>query len=326
MNEKTTKKIKKKVLEFFFAVLLLLGVCIYDTYIADESILNLKSYVEEFETLFREEEVTENEEEIKPVVNTNNNLKISYIDVGQADSILLEQNNEYMLVDAGNNEDGRLLVNYFNELGITKFKYVIGTHAHEDHIGGMDDIIKNFEIEHFYMPDVITTTKTFEDVLDNLLDKKIEFETPNIGEVLPFGESTIDVLYVGKDKADLNNTSIVFKLTYKDKRFLFTGDATSVTEKILLNNNVDLKSDVLKVGHHGSQYSSTAAFLKAVSPSYAVISVGKGNVYDHPKQITLDKLQKLQIITYRTDLNGTIVLTTDGKNINFNNIQTNTNG
>lgn len=326
MNEKTTKKIKKKALEFFFAVLLLLGVCIYDTYIADESILNLKSYVEEFETLFREEEVTENEEEIKPVVNTNNNLKISYIDVGQADSILLEQDNEYMLVDAGNNEDGRLLVNYFNELGITKFKYVIGTHAHEDHIGGMDDIIKNFEIEHFYMPDVITTTKTFEDVLDNLLDKKIKFETPNIGEVLPFGESTIDVLYVGKDKADLNNTSIVFKLTYKDKRFLFTGDATSVTEKILLNNNVDLKSDVLKVGHHGSQYSSTAAFLKAVNPKYAVISVGKGNVYDHPKQITLDKLQKLQIITYRTDLNGTIILTTDGKNINFNNIQTNTNG
>ena len=251
---------------------------------------------------------------------------IHFVDVGQGDCILISKNNEHVLIDAGNNEDGPLLVEYFKELGIKKFKYVIGTHAHEDHIGGIDNVINNFELGHYYMPDVITTTKTFEDVLDALLAKKKAFETPNIGDKFKLSDTEFEVLYLGDDKSDLNNTSIVLKLTYKNTTYLFMGDATSTVEKILINEGKDLKSDVLKVGHHGSQYSSTATFLKQVSPRYAVIQVGQDNDYGHPKQVTMDKLEKLKTLTYRTDKHGTIILTSDGDNISFETIKTNTNG
>ena len=274
-------------------------------------------------TYFYEEYFQEDTTKVK--INPNN-LVIHFVDVGQGDCILIGQNNEYVLIDAGNNEDGQLLVEYFKELGVKKFKYVIGTHAHEDHIGGLDDIIENFTIENFYMPEVITTTKTFEDVLDALLKKQKAFDTPKIGDKFKLNDLEFEVLYLGTDKSDLNDTSIVLKLTYKNTTYLFMGDATSKVEKILINEGKDLSSDVLKVGHHGSQYSSTATFLKKVNPSYAVIQVGQDNEYDHPKQVTLDKLNKLNTLTYRTDEQGTIILTSDGENITFETIKTNTNG
>ena len=137
-----------------------------------------------------------NEHDKKPVADDiknrqvdiadESNLKVYFIDVGQADAALIFQSNEYMLIDAGNNEDGPKLVSYFKSLGITKFKIVIATHAHEDHIGGMDDIINNFTIENFYMPDKITTTKTFEDVLDALEKNKVTFKTPTVNDKLSF--------------------------------------------------------------------------------------------------------------------------------------------
>lgn len=303
------KRTKNKLLKIFLVLIIMLCTYIYEEYFLEEKTNNEVEYRQE-----------------KEVVSNPNNLIIHYVDVGQGDCILIGQNNEYVLIDAGNNEDGELLVDYFKQLGIEKFKYVIGTHAHEDHIGGIDNIINNFELEHFYMPDVITTTKTFEDVLDALLAKKKAFETPNIGDTFKLNDASFEVLYLGKDKSDLNNTSIVLKLTFKNTTYLFMGDATSKVEKILLDNKANLKSDVLKVGHHGSQYSSTAAFLKQVSPSYAVIQVGENNDYDHPKEITLNKLEKLKTLTYRTDKHDTIILTSDGENISFETIKTNTNG
>lgn len=262
---------------------------------------------------------------VKQTINVDgDNLKIYFVDVGQADCILINDNNEHSLIDAGNNEDGEKLVKYFKDLGVSGFKYVFGTHAHEDHIGGMDDIINNFNIEHFYMPDAITTTKTFEDVLDALGNKGIAFETPNEDDVLKFGDTSISILHVGRDKNDLNDTSIVLKLTYNDTSYLFMGDATSSVEKEILDK--DLESDVLKVGHHGSQYSSTAAFLKKVSPKYAIIEVGANNTYNHPREVTLKKLESLGTKIYRTDLDGTIILTSDGKNITFSTEKTDTNG
>ena len=303
------KRTKNKLLKIFLVLIIMLCTYIYEEYFPEEKTNNEVEYRQE-----------------KDVVSNPNNLIIHYVDVGQGDCILIGQNNEYVLIDAGNNEDGELLVDYFKQLGIEKFKYVIGTHAHEDHIGGIDNIINNFELEHFYMPDVITTTKTFEDVLDALLAKRKAFETPNIGDTFKLNDASFEVLYLGKDKSDLNNTSIVLKLTFKNTTYLFMGDATSKVEKILLDNKANLKSDVLKVGHHGSQYSSTPAFLKQVSPSYAVIQVGENNDYDHPKQITLNKLEKIKTLTYRTDKHGTIILTSDGDNISFETIKTNTNG
>ena len=305
MKEKTRNQIAK----FIFVLIITFCVYLYEEYVNVESV---------------ETKVEHREEE--SIKLDSNNLTIQFIDVGQGDCILINQNEDYMLIDAGNNEDGELLVNYFKDLGIKKFNYVIGTHAHEDHIGGLDNIINNFDIGKFYMPDVITTTKTFEDVLDALLEKNKAFDTPSIGKEFKLQDLDFKVLYVGNDKSDLNNTSIVLKMTYKDTTYLFMGDATDKVEKILIDDGVDLKSDVLKVGHHGSQYSTTSNFLKKVSPSYAVIQVGKDNTYDHPKQITLDKLQKLNVMTYRNDIDGTIILTSDGNNINFKTMKTNTNG
>ena len=303
------KKTKNKIMKFLLIVVIAICTYLYETYFTEPTTEQVVEY--------RQEEIVK----IDP-----NNLVIHFIDVGQGDSILISKNNEHVLIDAGNNEDGALLVEYFKELGIKKFKYIVGTHAHEDHIGGIDNVINNFDLDHYYMPDVITTTKTFEDVLDALLAKEQAFETPNIGDKFKINDAEFEVLYLGKDKSDLNNTSIVLKLTYKNTSYLFMGDATDKVEKILINEGKDLESDVLKVGHHGSQYSSTAAFLKKVNPKYAVIQVGENNDYDHPRQITLDKLEKLKTITYRTDKHGTIVLTSDGENISFETIKTNTNG
>lgn len=274
-------------------------------------------------TLLSNDEITiEKEENKKTDSNNTDVVKVEYIDVGQADAILIENNKKYMLIDAGNNEDGDLLVNYFKDKNITDFEYVVATHPHEDHIGGMDNIIKNFNIKNYYMPDCYTTTKTFEELLDALEEKNLSFETPDIDSEFLLGDALFKVLYTGTDKRDLNNTSIVLRMTYKDVSFMFTGDATNVTEKKILAK--DLQSDVLKVGHHGSQYSTSDEFLDKVNPKYAIISVGTGNVYDHPKDITLNKLKGIEV--HRTDKEGTIRVISDGKNIDIETFKTNTNG
>ena len=274
-------------------------------------------------TLLSNDEITiEKEENKKTDSNNTDDVKVEYIDVGQADAILIENNKKYMLIDAGNNEDGDLLVNYFKDKNITDFEYVVATHPHEDHIGGMDNIIKNFNIKNYYMPDCYTTTKTFEELLDALEEKNLSFETPDIDSEFLLGDALFKVLYTGTDKRDLNNTSIVLRMTYKDVSFMFTGDATNTTEKKIIAK--DLQSDVLKVGHHGSQYSTSDEFLDKVNPKYAIISVGTGNVYDHPKDITLNKLKGIEV--HRTDKEGTIRVISDGKNIDIETFKTNTNG
>ena len=301
------KSVKKQLTKALLVLIILVSGYFYTTYFDNKNITK---------------DVTTN---VKQTINeSSSNLKIYFVDVGQADCILINDNNEYSLIDSGNNEDGEKLVKYFKDLGITKFKYVFGTHAHEDHIGGMDNIIENFQIEHFYMPDAITTTRTFEEVLDALEEKNIAFETPKEDENLTFSDTDFKVLHVGKDKKDLNDTSIVLKLTYKNTSYLFMGDATSSVEKDILDK--DIKSDVLKVGHHGSQYSSTISFLKKVSPKYAIIEVGKNNSYNHPKEVTLKKLEDLGTKIYRTDEDGTIILTSDGENMSFETVKTDTNG
>ena len=302
MKKSTKRKITKIITSFIMIIAAILGYLYEEYYLNEENIDNV---------------------EMKEVISESE-LKIYFLDVGQADSILITSNGEYALIDAGNNNDGKKLVNYFNEMGIEKFKYVIGTHAHEDHIGGMDDIIKNFSIEHFYMPNVITTTKTFEDVLDALETQNIRFETPNIDESFSMNDVKFKVLYVGEDKTDLNNSSIVLKVTYFNTTYLLTADATSEVERKILDK--ELESDVLKVAHHGSGYSSIASFLTKVNPKYAVISVGRNNDYGLPKNITLKKLEKLGTTIYRTDKDGTILLTSDGNSISFETYRTDVDG
>lgn len=254
----------------------------------------------------------------------NENFSVSFIDVGQADSVLIRNGNYNMLIDAGNNEDGEKLVNYFKSLGIEEFTYVFATHPHEDHIGGMDDIINNFKIDNYYMSNKLSTTKTFMDVLDALDGCNLKYMVPNKGDTLKLGDANIKVIYPGDDKSNINDSSIVLKITYGKNSFLLTGDATSNVERKIYNE--DIKSDVLKVAHHGSSYSSTDVFLDKVKPYYAVISVGKNNIYNHPSNKTLEKLNKRNIKVYRTDLDGTIVFISDGENLSVKALKTDTNG
>jgi competence protein ComEC len=250
-----------------------------------------------------------------------NPLKVHFIDVGQADCILVQTpGGKNMLIDAGNGPDARTIMSYLNSQQAKKIDILVGTHPHEDHIGAMDRVIENYPIGSIYMPKVSTTTKTFRDVLQAVKDKGLKVNSPIPGSTLNL-DSTIkvEVLALNSTKyEDLNNYSIVLKVTYGKTSFLLTGDAERESEQEMLAKRFNLKADVLKIGHHGSSPSTSPAFWATVAPKYAVISVGKGNDYGHPKPETINRLQKSGITIFRTDYDGTIVATSDGQTIKFN--------
>lgn len=254
-------------------------------------------------------------------VESGKQMKVHYIDVGQADSILIQTpNGKNMLIDAGNNGDADTITSYLKQLGAGTIDVLVGTHPHEDHIGGMDVVINSFDIGKIYMPKATTTTTTFEDVLNAIKAKELKVTTPIPGTTIDIDSAIkVTILAPNSDSyEDLNNNSIVLKLTYGDKSFLFNGDAEDISENEMINKGYDLKADVLKVGHHGSSSSTTVAFLKKVNPTYAVISVGDDNSYGHPAQSTVDALKSQGVKVYRTDESGTITATCDGKSITFN--------
>ena len=241
-------------------------------------------------------------------------IKIYFLDVGQADCILLTSNGEAMLIDAGNNKDGKYVVNCIKELGISKINYLIGTHPHEDHIGGLDYVIREFDIDNIYMPKVKTNTTNFEEVLDEVANKDLKITTPNRGDTFSVGNINCEVMQVGvgtveEQQENLNLSSIIIRATYGEQSYLFTGDA-EITNEIARNWP---QTDVLKVGHHGSNSSTSEDFLNQLMPEIAIIQVGKGNDYGHPQKTILDRLSKMNIEIFRTDLNGTVVITSDGK-------------
>ena len=300
---------KKKISKFLNTIIILLLVLISLAYTKKELVDNKEN----------------TNEKAVSTLKTNSNLEVYYFDVGQADSILIRENDNNILIDAGNNEDGEKLVNYLkNDLNIEKLNMVVGTHPHEDHIGWLDNVVDSFDIDTILMPNATSTSKTFENVLDSIEKKDYKITVPKINEEFNYNNINIKVLYTGTDEKDLNNTSIVLKLTYQNNKFLFMGDATSKVEKKLLNE--DIKSDVLKIGHHGSEYSTTKNFLDKVNPQYAIIEVGKNNTYKHPKETTLDKLNKKNIKIYRTDIDGTIKVTSDGNNLKFETLKTDLDG
>lgn len=257
---------------------------------------------------------------------TDEFLKIYFLDVGQADSTLIINNNQTMLIDAGNNEDGNLIVEFIKSLGIEKIDYLVGTHAHEDHIGGMDDIINNFNIGTVYLPyttEKTTTTKTFEDVLDSLIAKKLSITTANIGDKFTLGNTNCEIMYVdNSEPEDTNDQSICIRLELKNESFLFMGDASGKVEKA---RNWP-QTNVLKVAHHGSKTSTSKEFLKQVKPQIAIISVGKDNSYKHPSEQVLERLESIKAKIYRTDELGTILLISDGDSNTVEKIKTNTDG
>ena len=285
--------------------------------------INIFSYIDE-DFIYQVVSLEKNDNtEIKPV-HTSSKLKVYFIDVGEAESILIQNLDEYMLIDAGNNADGRKLVKFLKSLEIEEFKYVVSTHPHEDHIGGMDNIVRSFKIRNVFMPDVTTNTPTFTSVLDELEKKDIKITVPDDNSMYKLGNAEIKFIYSGNDSEDLNNSSIVLKINFGNNSFLFTGDTTSVVEEKILNR--DIKADVLKVAHHGSRYSSSDEFIKKVNPQYAVISCGKNNDYGHPHKETIRRLKNNKIKFYRTDYLGTIIFESNGNKIDIKTIKTDTDG
>lgn len=276
-----------------------------------------KLSMDNIETMFSnvsENAVVQESSDINTNVVEGQDVVVRFFDVGQADSILVQSDGINMLIDAGTNNMGNTVVKYLKDLGVSKIDYLIGTHPHEDHIGGMDDVINNFEIGTIYMPKVQTNTKTFEDVLDAISNKGLTITTPEVGYIFEVGNAKCEVMCAGtgttEENSNLNLASIVIRMVYGEESFLFMGDAEDENE----NSRQWPQTTVLKVGHHGSDTSSSENFLNQVKPEIAVISVGINNMYGHPKQVTLDKLNALGTKIYRTDQNGTITINCDGTN------------
>ena len=258
-------------------------------------------------------------------VNYENKMIIHYIDVGQGDCILIQVNNKNLLIDSGPSSNRKDLLNYLEKLDIKKLDYIIATHPHEDHIGNMDTIIKRYDIGSFYSPKVITSSTTFENMISALVDKNLKINVLKKGvKGIDLGKNTeIEVFSplenISSD--NLNDYSPIIKITFLDNSFLFTGDAEISTEDTVLSENNNLNCDILKVGHHGSSTSTSTDFLISTNPSVAIISVGKNNSYGHPTSETLSLLNSYNIRTIRTDINGTVIAISDGKNINISTVK-----
>ena len=248
------------------------------------------------------------------------NLCIKYIDVGQGDSELIRlPDGETILIDAGEKKNADAVVSTLNDMSVTKIDYLIATHPHADHIGGMSEIVEDFEIGKVYMPRADHDSQIYLALLEAIDRKGLKITEAKAGTSFISGDN-IDADFLAPSSevySSLNDYSAVVKLKYKNNSFLFTGDAETLSESEMLGKGYDLSADVLKVGHHGSKTSTSAEFLNKVNPKYAIISCGVNNKYSHPSEETLEKLSAKNINVFRTDLMGTITLYSDGDNISF---------
>lgn len=243
-------------------------------------------------------------------------LKVHFIDVGQGDSILIESDNQYMLIDAGEKGKSNIVIDYLEDTGVKKLDYVIATHPHSDHIGGLSDVIDYFQIGKIIMPGAIHTSKAFENLLDTISDNELKLTKPIVGSEYAIGQASFIIIAPNSSYYDdLNNYSVAIKLVYDENSFIFTGDAEVESEYEMTKNGINLKANLLKLGHHGSTTSSSERFLDSVTPDIAIVSAGQDNKYGHPHVEILKAIEDRDITLYRTDLEGTIVLESDGKNI-----------
>lgn len=242
--------------------------------------------------------------------NEDSYFEVHFLDVGQADCSLIICDDETLLIDGGNVADSEYVVSYLGEVGVKELDYVIGTHAHEDHIGGLGNVLTAFTVtETVYAPATGATTKCYRNFVNAVQKQNKSLITPELGETFYLGNAEIQFVGpVTENYDDINNTSLVVKITYEETSFLFMGDAERESELDILETDFDLSADVLKVGHHGSDSSTTYPFLREVMPKMAVISVGEDNKYGHPTEAVLSKLSDAEIDIYRTDFNGNIVM------------------
>lgn len=294
------KRIKKNIKRNFFEILIILLAFL---------IINNQDKIK---NLFNQN----NNQNQNDYINTNNDLlKVHYLDVGQGDSIFIElPNNETMLIDAAESYQSENIINYLKNLNYQKIDYVIGTHPHTDHIGGLKDIINTFEIGKIYMPKVVSTTKTYESLLMAIKDKNLKINTAKAGtSIIDTDTLKINILAPNNSiYTELNNYSVVTKITYGTTKFLFMGDAEKLSENEIKEN---VTADVIKIGHHGSNTSSSIDFIKKVNAKYGIISVGLNNKYNLPKEETITNWENSGTKIYLTSTNGTIRASSDGTNI-----------
>ena len=248
-----------------------------------------------------------------PLPATLDTLYVNYINVGQGDSILIKVDDCDILIDAGKPNQGTVVSNYLKSQGVDDIELMINTHLDDDHYGGLSQVLTDFEVEEVWGTPFSKSNSSITTFKNAVKKEGLTIKNPSVGTIFTYEYLTLTVLYDGVGASNSNNSSLLVMLQYGSFRFLFTGDIGEETENKLVNNsNIDLSCDVLKVGHHGSATSSTAAFLKATQARYGVICVGAGNSYGHPKQAALNRLKTAGIAVYRTDQDGNVVFSTNG--------------
>lgn len=259
-------------------------------------------------------------ETTQPSSSVEGQLVVHMIDVGQADCFFLVQGETTALVDCGTRSTGKDAVAYLQELGITDLDYVIGTHPHDDHMGGMYDVITSFDVGTIIIPDSRNRKITANWYL-NLMK---EFQTGNYkihyaeqGDIYELGDANMQVLVAETNVSNTNNYSIVLKVSFGEMDMIMTGDAETEIERKILESGVDIDAEILKVGHHGSDTSNSEAFLDAISPDYGLISCGYSNKYDHPIKEVMERLKERNVEIYRTDELGSVVMTITSDSVTF---------
>lgn len=247
-------------------------------------------------------------------------LKVHYIDVGQGDSIFIQSGEDTMLIDCGEIGKDDKVKAYLDKLGITQIDYVIGTHPHSDHMGCMDKIVEYYDIGEIILPHIdesdMPTTKYFERFLTAVENKGMKITEAELDRTIRVGNAKCEIIApCSEDYSNANNYSVGIIMTNGDNSFIFTGDAEKLAEKEMIESGKLQDIDVYKVGHHGSDTSSSEEFLEIIKPDIAVISCGEGNSYGHPCDITLENLSRYTDRIYRTDLSGSIVITSDGNEL-----------
>ena len=269
--------------------------------------------------LTNENKVERSTDEFDSISSIKGECNVWVLDVGQGSSTLVESDGEYMLIDGGDSDKSSYLVSYLKKKEITNFKYVIATHYDADHLNGVVGALNVFDVENVICPEYTTTTRVYNSFISIMDNKKINRIQPIVGETYSLGRGEFTIIAPNSTGySNVNDYSVGIRFKYNNKSFLVAGDATNISEEEIVNNSIDINSDVYIVNHHGSSGSSSSEFLNKIAPEYAVISAGKGNAYGHPAYKTLEKLNKIGAKIYRTDIEGEIEFSFTEKEIQFN--------